>query len=81
MAKAAPTQKKKAEAGYAYKFKKVRDDGVGRSATKPRLHAEYLDTIVPAMIEEFGYKNAMTVPRLTKIVCNIGHQKIGRAHV
>jgi large subunit ribosomal protein L5 len=72
MAKAAGSQQKKPDAGYAYKFKKVREDKVERTSEKPRLHAEYLSTIVPAMIEEFGYKNAMTVPRLTKIVCNIG---------
>jgi large subunit ribosomal protein L5 len=39
---------------------------------KPRLRAEYDATIVPAMIERFGYKNRMEVPRLEKIVINMG---------
>ena len=38
----------------------------------PRLKAAYLDAIRPAMMEEFGYKNAMQIPRLDKIVLNIG---------
>ena len=38
----------------------------------PRLRADYDDRIKAAMIEEFGYKNKMMVPRLDKIVLNIG---------
>jgi len=38
----------------------------------PRLKAVYRDTIRPAMKEEFAYKNDMMVPRLDKIVLNIG---------
>ena len=38
----------------------------------PRLKAEYRDTIRAAMKEEFGYKNDMQIPRLDKIVLNIG---------
>jgi large subunit ribosomal protein L5 len=37
-----------------------------------RLRAEYNEKIVPAMIEKFGYKNRMEVPRLDKIVLNMG---------
>ena len=37
-----------------------------------RLRKEYDETIVPAMIEKFGYKNRMEVPRLDKIVINMG---------
>src|SRR5213083_3019291 len=36
------------------------------------LRAEYDEKIVPAMIEKFGYKNRMEVPRLDKIVLNMG---------
>ena len=39
---------------------------------KPRLKALYEDRIVPAMTERFGYKNRMEVPRLEKIVINMG---------
>ena len=38
----------------------------------PRLKSEFKDKIRPAMMEEFGYKNAMMIPRLDKIVLNIG---------
>ncbi|MGC1497402.1 MAG: 50S ribosomal protein L5 [Sulfitobacter sp.] len=38
----------------------------------PRLKAVYNDTIRAAMKEQFGYKNGMQIPRLDKIVLNIG---------
>jgi len=39
---------------------------------KPRLKADYEDRIVKAMTEKFGYKNPLEVPRLEKIVINMG---------
>lgn len=39
---------------------------------EPRLKGIYRDTIIPAMREQFGYKNVMEVPRITKIVLNMG---------
>ena len=38
----------------------------------PRLLSVYRETVRPAMKEEFGYKNDMMIPRLDKIVLNIG---------
>ena len=38
----------------------------------PRLKAAYAERIKPALVEEFGYKNPMMAPRLTKMVLNIG---------
>ena len=38
----------------------------------PRLKAAYLETIRPALMEEFGYSNSMMLPKLDKIVVNIG---------
>ena len=38
----------------------------------PRLKALYRGTIKAALQEEFGYRNAMQVPRLEKVVLNIG---------
>ena len=38
----------------------------------PRLKAQYAETIRPALKEEFGYKNDMQLPKLEKIVLNIG---------
>ena len=38
----------------------------------PRLKQDYEDRIAPAMIERFGYKNRFEVPKLEKIVINMG---------
>ncbi len=38
----------------------------------PRLKEEYNNRIKPALTEEFGYKNVMQIPRLTKIVLSKG---------
>ncbi len=38
----------------------------------PRLKALYKATIRPALKEEFGYRNDMQIPRLDKIVLNMG---------
>ena len=37
-----------------------------------RLKDHYYNTVRPALLEEFQYKNPMQVPRLTKIVLNMG---------
>ena len=38
----------------------------------PRLKERYREEIVPALREQFGYANIMTVPGLTKVVVNMG---------
>ncbi len=38
----------------------------------PRLKAQFRETIRAALKEEFGYKNDMQIPRLDKIVLNMG---------
>jgi len=38
----------------------------------PRLKAQYAETIRPALKEEFSYKNEMMIPKLEKIVLNMG---------
>lgn len=38
----------------------------------PRLKQVYAETVRPKLIEEFGYKNALAVPRIEKIVLNMG---------
>ncbi len=43
-----------------------------RSRPAPRLKTRYLEEIRPALREEFGFANVMQVPRLTKIVVNMG---------
>ncbi|KIN73860.1 50S ribosomal protein L5 [Sulfitobacter guttiformis] len=42
------------------------------AAYTPRLKADFKDRIRAAMKEEFGYTNDMQIPRLDKIVLNIG---------
>ncbi len=37
-----------------------------------RLKEKYQKEVVPALMKEFGYKNVMQVPRLDKIVINVG---------
>jgi large subunit ribosomal protein L5 len=39
---------------------------------KPRLKEHYENTLKSSLMEEFGYKNVMEVPRLEKIVINMG---------
>ena len=38
----------------------------------PRLKQIYVEAVRAKMIEEFGYKNALAVPRLDKVVLNMG---------
>jgi len=41
-------------------------------AYKPRMKGIYEDRIVKAMVEKFGYKNVNEIPRIEKIVLNMG---------
>jgi large subunit ribosomal protein L5 len=38
----------------------------------PRLRTHYDQVVRPALVEQFGYDNAMQVPKITKIVLNMG---------
>jgi len=38
----------------------------------PRLKEKYQKEVVPALMREFGYKNIMEVPRIEKVVLNMG---------
>jgi large subunit ribosomal protein L5 len=38
----------------------------------PRLAVQYRETIVPALMKQFGYKTKMQVPRIKKITLNMG---------
>ena len=37
-----------------------------------RMKAKYASEVVPALRKEFGYTNVMAVPRITKVVVNMG---------
>jgi large subunit ribosomal protein L5 len=43
-----------------------------RISERPRLLTRYREEIVPALQDQFHYANVMTVPRLTKVVVNMG---------
>jgi len=42
----------------------------------PHLQEKYFKEVIPAMKEQFGFKNNLEVPRLTRIVVNAGVGKI-----
>ena len=75
-----PAEYKSAQPVKAEKAEKVEKAEKAPKAAKPaksadytpRLRDDYDERIVPAMIEKFGYKNRMEVPRLEKIVLNMG---------
>ncbi len=37
-----------------------------------RLREKYLKEVIPSLIKEFGYKNVMEVPRLERVILNMG---------
>jgi large subunit ribosomal protein L5 len=43
-----------------------------RAEGPPRMLKAYRDTVVPSMTKEFDYANTMEVPRIAKVVVNIG---------
>ena len=51
---------------------KVMDDANEESKFNPRMREAYLQKVVPALMKEFGYKNIMQVPKLERIVLNVG---------
>jgi large subunit ribosomal protein L5 len=38
----------------------------------PRLKEKYLKEVIPVMMKEFSYKNVMEVPKVQKVVLNVG---------
>lgn len=44
-----------------------------------RLKSFYKDTVSPALMERFSYKNTMQIPRVEKIVINMGLGKVSDA--
>ena len=50
----------------------VEEPAVEPGPPPPRLRDVYRDQIVPSMMREFGFANPMQVPRVQKVVLNIG---------
>jgi large subunit ribosomal protein L5 len=47
-------------------------------APRPRLRDVYRDQVAPSLTREFGYTNVMQIPRLQKIVVNMGVGQAGQ---
>ncbi len=83
----AKTSKAKAPADKAPKAKATKEKAVdgkgarteapkaktpGEKAPAPRLAEQYQSEIVPGLMKQFSYKSVMQVPRIQKIVLNMG---------
>jgi len=67
-----PAAKKPAAAKPAAKKAAPKAKETAVVASVPRMKQVYRDTVVEVLIRDFGYKNAMEVPQIEKIVLNIG---------
>ena len=47
-------------------------DTASQAAPQARLRTVYREKIVPELVQKFGYKSVMEVPRITKITLNMG---------
>ena len=76
--KAKPAREPKGDKGE--RKSSAKDSGAAKAAPRPdakpagpsRLHAFYRDTVVKDLTQKFGYKSVMQVPRIDKIVLNMG---------
>ncbi len=70
-----PEKKQKAQSG-GEKTKAAKESGeaakVEKHTVPSRLKQRYRTDIVPQLMKQLGYKNAMQVPRLAKVVVNMG---------
>jgi large subunit ribosomal protein L5 len=51
---------------------KLAESAQAAPSEMPRMQKRYLESVRAALLEEFGYKNPMQVPKLEKIVINMG---------
>jgi large subunit ribosomal protein L5 len=69
----APKQPKKEAAPRAEKGAKVEaSTGPEQKGPPPRLAVHYQQKVVPDLMQKFGYKTVMQVPRIKKITLNMG---------
>ena len=45
---------------------------MGETKSKPRLQEKYLSEAVKGLMDKFGYKNVMEIPKLEKVIINMG---------
>ena len=63
---------KKEAAAAAPKKKAVKQEEMKSFSGMPRLKEKYASEVVPALKEKFQYENVMQIPKLDKIVLNMG---------
>lgn len=69
---AAPGKQAQSKRGdFPFEGKRLEDVG-GEPAPKPRMYDFYREQVVPAMMKRFNYSSIMEVPKLEKIVLNMG---------
>ncbi|MGD0768434.1 MAG: 50S ribosomal protein L5 [Tepidisphaeraceae bacterium] len=57
----------------------VEESGPQEPAPPPRLLIHFREKVVPELLQKFGYKNSLAVPRLDKIVISMGVGKLATA--
>jgi large subunit ribosomal protein L5 len=62
----------KAESGGAAPAPKAKAPAAPEEKVTPRMRTFYDEVVRPKMTEQFGYKNPMQVPRIEKVVLNMG---------
>jgi large subunit ribosomal protein L5 len=67
---ARPQQPRKGQAAPEAPVAKTRPKGTGQ--VPPRLRQRFRETVVPGLMKERGYSNPFAVPRLEKVVINMG---------
>ena len=67
-----PSERKSSKKDAEVAAPKALDDNSHESSFKPRLRDAYQEKVIPALMKEFGYKNVMQVPKLDRIVLNVG---------
>ena len=68
----APRRERRQRSGRADRSGEGESEPPTEPPPPPRLYEQFKTNIVPTMMDEFSYGNTMEVPRLQKIVLNIG---------
>jgi len=68
----AQAEKQEAQAPEGKGSNGRRNGGAPADSYVPRMKTKYTEEVVPALMKEFGYSNIMRVPRIVKVVINIG---------
>jgi large subunit ribosomal protein L5 len=70
--KATAKPKTKEAATQAKSAEGIAEKRAAEPVPTPRLKQRYYNTVIPALMKEFKYKNTMQAPKLVKVVLNVG---------